>query len=209
MKILTLPTYGHWSNSYLLINGGEAALVDPSCAPSHVAEALAGNGCELRYILLTHGHYDHTKYVAKVKEMTGASVCVHRLDNEMLGDSRKNCYKLFNDGEQLAPSADILLEDGDALPLGDDSLTVIHTPGHTKGSVCYMTGDAIFTGDTLFRGAVGRTDFYGGDERELVSSLRRLAALDGEYALYPGHESTTTLNIERKFNRYLKYANEI
>ena len=208
MKIISLPTFGHWSNSYLLISGSEAALIDPSSAPSHVTDSIAENGCELKYILLTHGHYDHTKYVAKVKELTGAKVCVHSLDAEMLGDSDKNCYKLFNDGEQIAPAADVLLEDGDELVLGGETVAVMHTPGHTKGSVCYLVGSVIFTGDTLFRGSVGRTDFYGGDERVLMDSLRRIFALDGEYTLYPGHESATTLNIERKFNPYLRYIQE-
>ena len=208
MKIISLPTFGHWSNSYLIVSGTEAALVDPSAAPSHVTDALAENGCALRYILLTHGHYDHTKYVSQVKEATGAKVCVHSLDDEMLSDSDKNCYKLFNTGEQVAERADILLEDGVELSLGCETIRVMHTPGHTKGSVCYIVGDAIFTGDTLFRGSVGRTDFYGGDDRELMDSLRRLADLDGEYTLYPGHESATTLNIERKFNPYLRYIKE-
>jgi glyoxylase-like metal-dependent hydrolase (beta-lactamase superfamily II) len=206
--MISLPTFGHWSNSYLIFSGKEAAIVDPSSAPSHVTDALEEYGCELKYILLTHGHYDHTKYVARVKDATGAKVCVHTLDGEMLGDSDKNCYRLFNDGEQIAPDADVLLSDGDVLPLGGESIKVLHTPGHTKGSVCYIVGDAIFTGDTLFRGSVGRTDFYGGDERELIRSLRRIAALEGEYTLYPGHEGATTLNIERKFNRFLRFAVE-
>lgn len=184
-------------------------MIDPSSAPSHVTEELEKRGCVLKYILLTHGHYDHTKYVAKIKELTGAKVCIHALDAEMLGDSDKNCYKLFNDGEQIAPAADVLLSDGDVLKVGDASVEVMHTPGHTKGSVCYIVGDVIFTGDTLFRGSVGRTDFYGGDEDTLIDSLRRIASLEGEYSLYPGHEDATTLNIERKFNRYLRYINEI
>ena len=209
MNIISLPTFGHWSNSYLIVSGDEAALVDPSSAPSHVTDALTENDCKLKYILLTHGHYDHTKYVSKVKEMTGAKVCIHTADAEMLGDSDKNCYKLFNDGEQLAPAADVLLNDGDSLTLGHETVKVLFTPGHTKGSVCYIVGDSIFTGDTLFRGSVGRTDFYGGDEAELIRSLRRLSDLEGEYTLYPGHESATTLNIERKFNRFLRYIYEI
>ena len=88
-------------------------------------------------------------------------------------------------------------------------MEILHTPGHTKGSVCFAAEGALFTGDTLFRNSVGRTDFYGGDEGELFNSLRRIAALAGEYGIYPGHEGTTTLNIERKFNRFLRYSNEI
>ena len=204
-----MPTFGHWSNSYLIVSDGDAALVDPSSAPSHVVDSLADNGCTLKYILLTHGHYDHTKYVAKVKETTGAKVCIHTADAEMLGDSEKNCYKLFNDGEQIAPAADLLLHDGDELSVGAETVKIMHTPGHTKGSVCFFVGDSIFTGDTLFRGSVGRTDFYGGNDLALMKSLSRLAALEGEFTLYPGHESATTLNIERKFNRYLRFACEI
>lgn len=209
MKILTLPTFGHWSNSYLIVSGAEAALVDPACAPSHVTDTLSENRCELKYILLTHGHYDHTKYVAQVKEATGASVCIHSLDDELLGDSEKNCYKLFNTGEQNIPGADVLLDDGDELALGADVIHVVHTPGHTRGSVCYVVGEAMFTGDTLFRGSVGRTDFYGGSSDELFMSLLRLKAMEGEYEIYPGHEGVTTLNVERKFNRYMRNLNEI
>ena len=209
MKISALPTFGHWSNCYLVSSGGEAALIDASATLSHVNEALGAAGSELKFILLTHGHYDHTKYVTQIKQSTGAKVCIHRADDEMLSDSDKNCYRLFNTGEQVAEKADVLLEEGDVLALGGEEIKVIHTPGHTKGSVCFLTGSVIFTGDTLFRDSIGRTDFYGGDEDELFRSLRRLASLEGEYELYPGHEGTTTLNIERKFNRYLRYVNEI
>lgn len=209
MKIITLPTFGHWANSYLIVSGSEAAIVDPACTPSHVTDKLTENGCELKYILLTHGHYDHTKYVTQVKEATQARVCIHSLDDELLGDSEKNCYRLFNTGEQSIPGADILLNDGDDLKLGEDVIHVIHTPGHTKGSVCYAVGNAMFTGDTLFRGSVGRTDFYGGSSDELFMSLLRLKAMDGEYEVYPGHEGVTTLNVERKFNRYMRNLNEI
>lgn len=209
MKVITLPTFGHWSNSYLAISDSEAALVDPSASPSHVADALEENGCALKYILLTHGHYDHTRYVTQIAEKTHAEICIHRADDELLGDSEKNCYTLFNSGEQIAPGADILLEDGDELRLGFDTVRVMHTPGHTRGSVCYLIGSSMFSGDTLFRGSVGRTDFYGGDSGELYTSLLRLKMLDGEYEIYPGHEGTTTLNIERKFNRYLRNLNEI
>lgn len=209
MKIVTLPTFGHWSNSYLAISGSEAALVDPSSAPSHVTDALEENGCELKYILLTHGHYDHTKYVTQVKEQTQAKICIHHLDDELLGDSEKNCYTLFNSGEQTAPGADVLLSDGDELPLGSDVIKVMHTPGHTRGSVCYTIGSTMFTGDTLFRGSIGRTDFYGGDDDDMYRTLLRLKMLEGEYEVYPGHEGVTTLNVERKFNRYLRNLNEI
>ena len=209
MKIITLPTFGHWSNCYLIASDGEAALIDASATLPHVRDALEATGSELKYILLTHGHYDHTKYVTQIKDGTGAKVCIHRDDNEMLSDSDKNCFTLFNVGEQVAEKADRLLDDGDKLKLGSEAIKVLHTPGHTKGSVCFLTGSVIFTGDTLFRDSVGRTDFYGGDETELYNSLRRLAALDGEYEIYPGHEGTTTLNVERKYNRYMRYINEI
>lgn len=209
MKILTLPTFGHWSNSYLIVSGSEAALVDPACTPSHVTDALTDNGCELKYILLTHGHYDHTKYVTQVKAQSQSKVCIHRLDNELLGDSEKNCCLLFNTTEQNAPDADILLSDGDELALGSDTIRVMHTPGHTRGSVCYICGGVMFTGDTLFCGSVGRTDFYGGDGAELCASLARLRELEGEYELYPGHGGVTTLNVERKFNRYMQSLYEI
>lgn len=150
MEVRRIPTYGMASNCYVISDGRESAVVDPSAKLEYITAALADAGTELKYILLTHGHFDHTKTLTKLREATGAEVCVHADDDEMLSDSDKNAYSLFNVGTQNAESADILLHDGDRLKVGSATVTVIHTPGHSKGSVCYQTGRDLFTGDTAF-----------------------------------------------------------
>ena len=125
---------------------------------------------------------------------------------EMLADSNKNEYKR-NFGRDLPPvSADILVEDGSELPFGNTKITVLHTPGHTKGGVCYLFNDdrVMFSGDTLFRLTAGRTDLFGGDARTELMSLTKIADLEGDYKVYPGHDSSTTLDFERQYNRYMR-----
>ena len=204
MEVRRIPTYGMASNCYVISDGRESAVVDPSAKLEYITAALADAGTELKYILLTHGHFDHTKTLTKLREATGAEVCVHADDDEMLSDSDKNAYSLFNVGTQNAESADILLHDGDRLKVGSATVTVIHTPGHSKGSVCYHTGRDLFTGDTLFLDSVGRTDFYGSSSEALSHSLKRLTDLPGDYTVYPGHGESTSLERERQHNPYLK-----
>ncbi len=204
MEVRRIPTYGMASNCYVISDGRESAVVDPSAKLEYITAALADAGTELKYILLTHGHFDHTKTLTKLREATGAEVCVHADDDEMLSDSDKNAYSLFNVGTQNAESADILLHEGDRLKVGSATVTVIHTPGHSKGSVCYQTGRDLFTGDTLFLDSVGRTDFYGSSSEALSHSLKRLTDLPRDYTVYPGHGESTSLERERQHNPYLK-----
>lgn len=204
MRIRKIPTYGMASNCYLLCGNESAVVIDPSAKLEYITDALAEENVRLAYILLTHGHFDHTKNVQPLHEITGAPVCIHHDDNEMMTDSVKNCFSLFNAGEQIAKDADILLQDGDALDFDGKSIKVIHTPGHSKGSVCFAIGDALFTGDTILYRTIGRYDFYGSDETKLFESLRKLFALTVNYTLYPGHGEKTDLESERKYNPFLK-----
>lgn len=204
MRIRKIPTYGMASNCYLLCGSESAAVIDPSAKLEYITDALSEENVKLTHILLTHGHFDHTKNLQLLRELTGAKVCIHREDNEMLGDSVKNCFSLFNEGEQTAPPADILLEDGDAVELDGKSVRVIHTPGHSKGSCCFAVGDVIFSGDTLLYRSIGRYDFYGSSDTALTESLKKLISLPGNYTLYPGHGEKTDLDSERKYNPYLK-----
>lgn len=203
MRIIKIPTYVMASNCFLLCGKEKAAVIDPSAKLEYITDALAEEKVSLAYILLTHGHFDHTKNIKTLHGLTGAPVCIHREDNEMLTDSVKNCFSLFNAGEQIAEDADLLLEDGDTVDLEGRPIKVLHTPGHSKGSVCYMTGDVIFTGDTLLAGTIGRYDFYGSDENALFASLRRLFALPGDLTVYPGHGEKTSLERERKYNPFI------
>lgn len=192
---------GFETNTYIVTceETGETAVVDPSLPEETLIEKLEGKN--VKYILLTHGHYDHIGGVNLVKEKTGAKVVIHKEDEEMLCDKNKNY------GTDSTPIyADILVEDGTELMLGNSKITVLHTPGHTKGGVCYIFPDdrVMFSGDTLFRLTAGRTDLYGGDARTELMSLSKIAELEGDYQVYPGHDHATTLDFERQYNRYMR-----
>ena len=192
---------GFETNTYIVTceETGETAVVDPSLPEEILVEKFEGKN--VKYILLTHGHYDHIGGVNFVKEKTGAKVVIHKEEEEMLCDKNKNY------GTDSAPIiADILVEDGTELMLGNSKITVLHTPGHTKGGVCYIFPDdrVMFSGDTLFRLTAGRTDLYGGDARTELMSLSKIAELEGDYQVYPGHDHATTLDFERQYNRYMR-----
>lgn len=198
---LAIMDDGFITNTYIITDEetGETAVVDPSLPEEILIEKL--NAENVKYVLLTHGHFDHIGGVNFVKEKTGAKVVIHKEDEEMLCDKNKNY------GTDSTPIyADILVEDGTELMLGKSKITVMHTPGHTKGGVCYIFPDdrIIFSGDTLFRLTAGRTDLYGGDARTELMSLARIAKLEGDYKVFPGHDDATTLNFEREYNRYMR-----
>lgn len=198
---LAIMDDGFITNTYIITDEetGETAVVDPSLPEEILIEKL--NAENVKYVLLTHGHFDHIGGVNFVKEKTGAKVVIHKEDEEMLCDKNKNY------GTDSTPIyADILVEDGTELMLGKSKITVMHTPGHTKGGVCYIFPDdrIIFSGDTLFRLTAGRTDLYGGNPRTELMSLAKIAELEGDYKVFPGHDDATTLNFEREYNRYMR-----
>lgn len=199
MRVISLESAGYASNAYLIANdeARELAVVDPSVDPS-AAASLLGDGYRLKYVLLTHGHFDHILFVDEWRAL-GAKVCIHARDAEFLGDPAKSLYLQFfaRDTRHLPP--DILLHDGDKLTLGTEEITVLSTPGHTGGSVCYLFGDSMISGDTLFRGSFGRTDLYGSSDDEMRQSLKKLSAIQTNYTVYPGHGATTTLEREKKY----------
>ncbi len=191
------------NNCYLITDTatGKSALIDCTEYSDKMKDFISGY--QLEYILLTHGHFDHIAGVKAVKELTGAKVVISREDAEMLSSSKAS-LAAFCLAEHNNTEADFLVSDGNVIRLGESEIRVIATPGHTKGGVCYLCGDKLFTGDTLFFCSCGRTDFPGGSSAEIVKSLNKLAALDGNPAVYPGHDRMSTLDFERANNPYME-----
>ena len=206
-KHLAIMDDGFTTNTYIVTDeeSGETAVVDPSLPEESLMEKL--NGKNVKYVLLTHGHFDHTYGAKMVKDNTGASLVIHREDDEMIHDTIKNEFAAsFPNIVFPEVDADILAEDGTELTLGNTKITVMHTPGHTKGGVCYLFKEdrVMFSGDTLFRLTAGRTDLYGGNGRDELRSLAKIGELEGDYKVYPGHDDDTTLDFERANNRYMR-----
>ena len=205
MNIKTLVVGIVRANCYLVWNDLACVLIDPGDDAERIETALQQLGKPLKVILLTHGHFDHVGAVKALKERyPQVPVMIGALDEELLLEPER-VYKgmLSRIPDSLHLKADRLLSDGDEINVKGMRFTVIATPGHTKGSVCYLYENAIFSGDTLFRGTCGRCDFYGGDSRAMHDSLAKLALLEGDRPVYPGHEGETSLDQERKYNRFM------
>ena len=182
---------------------GRCAIIDPGEMDDYLRTNIEKFGCDkFDYILLTHCHFDHVGGVRAVKELTGAKVAIFILDVPGLRDSYVNLSAPFTGRGEIYPKPDIELTESSRITVGETEFTVIHTPGHTVGSCCFITDGIIFTGDTLFRMSAGRTDFPGGSMTELRRSLSRLMDLEGDYTVYPGHDEPTTIAFEHKYNLY-------
>lgn len=193
------------TNCYFLIgnNSDECAVVDPGAEAGRIIQKLEEKKLKCTHILLTHAHFDHIMALETVREATGAPVFVHEADSEFLTDNDLNCMSVFSSEKIKMNPAENLLKDGDVLEIAGERVRVMHTPGHTPGSVCFLCGSDIVSGDTLFRGSIGRYDLPGGDFMTLLSSLKAISELDGDRRIYPGHGPSTTLTREREANLYL------
>lgn len=206
-KHLAVMGNGFTTNTYIVTDNetGDTAVVDPSLPEEILLEKLEGKN--VKYILLTHGHFDHICGAKMVKDNTGAKVVIHKDDEEMLHNGDINEFNINCDGYEFPETdVDIVTEDGTEIMLGNSKITVMHTPGHSMGGVCYLFMDdkVMFSGDTLFRLCAGRTDLYGGNGRQELRSLAKIGELEGDYKVYPGHEEETTLDYERENNRYMR-----
>lgn len=203
MRVITLDSAGYASNAYLIVDdeSKQFAVVDPSIDPS-AADSYWNDGYVLKYVLLTHGHFDHILFVDEWRAR-GAKVCIHEGDAEFLGDPSKSLYLQFFARDTRHRDADILLREGSKLTLGSNTIDVISTPGHTKGSICYVFDDVMISGDTLFQGSIGRTDLYGSSTADMQASIEKLSAIQTDYTVYPGHGCKTTLAFEKKYGGYL------
>ena len=183
-------------NTYVVSPGGAGScvLIDPGAEYASVEGAVCGR--EVTAVLLTHAHFDHMLYARPWLER-GARLYVHELDAPALSDPELNVSGII--GAHLTmPEADVLLREGDTVREAGLELTVLHTPGHTKGSVCYRAGDTLFAGDTMFYGSYGRVDLPGGSNMQMAMSLKRLLGLPEQTIVYPGHGMKTKIAWERR-----------
>ncbi len=202
MKIQTLEIGNIGTNCYVISDDkGTCAIIDCDGNPQPLFRYIEENNLKPTHILLTHGHDDHIGAVEMVKEKYGCPVYACKKEEPLLADPAMNCSLYMSGPTSL--SADVWVQEGDAIKVGDLEFTVLETPGHTAGSVCYLIGDNIFSGDTLFQGSCGRTDLPTGNWGEIIASLKRLRNLPGDYNVYPGHGPSTTMEIERRMNPYM------
>lgn len=191
------------TNCYLIQSEKAAVVIDPGYKRESILEFLNRNSDKERLILLTHGHYDHIGAAEYLRKETSVKIGIGLLDEPALRDNNLNCALSFK--RTLNPfSADFLYNDGDIVTVGDINFKVILCKGHTKGGVAYLAENCIFTGDTLFRESVGRTDLAGGNFKELENSVKKLYTLPCETIVYPGHGESSTIGFEKQNNPFVK-----
>lgn len=197
MEIRKLTLGMYQTNTYLVIENNEVIIIDPVSKPERI-QALLNENETIIAICLTHGHFDHIGAVDELVEIYKCPVYIHEDDYELTQDPEKN----YSQTKKIKLKSKLTYYT-DHMKVGSFAFDVYHTPGHTKGSVCLKFNDALFTGDTLFKGSIGRTDLYGGNPQDMKQSLRFIRSLNVNYTIYPGHEEITNLFDELKRNPYL------
>lgn len=203
MILKRLPTGMFSSNCYIVGDKGEGIVIDPGVCSSELFEAVDKVSLKIKYILITHAHIDHICSVDEIRKAMGATVAIHEADASLMGNSILNGSKMFTTAATFK-DADLKLKDGDILEAGGLKFEIIHTPGHSPGGICIKVGNNIFTGDTLFKMSVGRTDLGNGEHGTLINSIKeKLMTLDDETVVYPGHGTSSTIGYERRNNPFL------
>ena len=200
MNIKTLPVGQLETNCYVVVNEQrlECVVIDPGDESNTILDYIEDNKLKCCAIMLTHGHYDHVGAVMEIMEQTGCEMYINPRDEGYEPGMSGMKFKMPEGGKYY--------DDGDVVKAAGLEFKVLATPGHTPGGVCLICGNALFTGDTLFRGSCGRTDLPSGNMRMEMASLKRLCALPGDYEVYPGHMDSSTLERERRFNHYCREA---
>jgi len=188
------------NNIYLVLDEAskKGVLID---ATEDLPEIIqAAQGYDIEYILLTHGHFDHISGLNNLKKALNAKAVINKNDI-IISDNINEFTRLFNQPDSVPPTYEKFVNDGDILNIGNLKIKVITTPGHTEGSVCYLIDDKLFSGDTLFRGSIGRTDLFGGNYQKIKDSvLNKLLKLDSKIKVYTGHGPETTIDFEKRNN---------
>ncbi|MCD2345315.1 MBL fold metallo-hydrolase [Clostridium guangxiense] len=199
MKIGIIPVGSYMTNCYIVIDEitNESIIIDPGDDAERLLDEFNKTGSHLNFIILTHGHADHTAAVAEFRSKYAVDVYMSKKDSELI---EKEEYMFGEKNE----NANKFIKDGDVLKFGSKNVKCIETPGHTPGGMCYLIENSLFSGDTLFNNSVGRTDFPGGDYAAIISSIKnKLMKLDDNIKVYPGHGSETTIGFERRSNPFL------
>lgn len=193
------------NNIYLVADekSSEAVLIDATQDLPEIQKAVKDLGVKVKYILLTHGHFDHILGLNSLKKSLNAPAVICK-DDLVISDNINEFTRLFGLPDSVPPKYDMYIKDGDEILLGSYKIKVIYTPGHTEGGVCYLVDGKLFSGDTLFRGSVGRTDLFGGNFGKLSDSIKnKLFKLDDKTEVFPGHGDMTTIGFEKKYNEII------
>ncbi|MFH2061118.1 MAG: MBL fold metallo-hydrolase [Pseudomonadota bacterium] len=182
----------------------QAVVIDPGDDADRILMELAKSELRVKYLINTHGHFDHVGANKQMKEATNAQIAIHPADEPMLEELSRSAM-MFGLSAENSPPADIVLNHGDEISFGEITLKVIHTPGHSQGGICLYTKGFLFAGDTLFAGSIGRTDLPGGDYDTLIASIKeKLMMLDDDTLVYTGHGPETTIGKEKRINPFIR-----
>ncbi len=203
MRLKTVNIAFMDQNVYLISSDCGAVIIDPGQMNDEIRQFINDNNGKEIAILLTHNHFDHILGANEARNLSHGKIYISEADANGLADGSVNlCERFCIDFEPFV--ADCTLSDNQVLTIGDINIKVMVTPGHSKGSACYVIGDWIFSGDTLFRMSVGRTDFFGGNSVELADSLKRLGEIKGDFDVYSGHGPATRLSFEKQNNPFMR-----
>lgn len=193
------------TNTYVVYSGDSGFIVDPGVPAGDVTKVIEELGITKVYLVMaTHGHFDHVFYAGTLSRHYNTKLLIHELDFELLNKSKFLAEVLYGDTLEVPESLEFVRGDAVLRLSKELEIRVLHVPGHTRGSLCFLVGDLLITGDTLFKSTIGRTDFPESSARDMRSSLIKLAKLPGDYVVLPGHGDITTLEHERETNPYLR-----